>query len=249
MPFTPSHAVVALVFRSPVVPAGAVAIGAMTPDLPLFVTRVPGLPSYGMTHDPRWLPLTVLLAAALWFLWRVALAPAVPDLAPGSLAARAPVPTPFPRTGPRIVGVVAALVIGIASHLVWDAFTHLDGWGTAHVPLLRDRIAGHPVYSVLQELSSVLGLAGLVGWLCTRTRHPLDERRRQRFRGLRGIVIGAVVAAAVVAVTIGLTMTGPLWLRLMTVATTGGVLVGAAICLGVGGWWFTTRGSVTADRR
>lgn len=36
MPFTPSHAIVALPFvRSPLAPA-AVAVGAMAPDLPLF---------------------------------------------------------------------------------------------------------------------------------------------------------------------------------------------------------------------
>ena len=40
MPFTPSHAVVALPFlRTPLVPA-AIAVGAMTPDLPLFVRGI-----------------------------------------------------------------------------------------------------------------------------------------------------------------------------------------------------------------
>ena len=49
MPFTPSHAVVALPFvRTPLVPA-AIAIGAMTPDLPLFVRVL--LPRYAVTHD------------------------------------------------------------------------------------------------------------------------------------------------------------------------------------------------------
>lgn len=242
MPFTPSHAVLALAFRSPMVPASAVAVGAMTPDLPLFV---PGVPPYGVTHDPRWLPLTVLMAAVLWSVWRIVIAPAVPDLAPGPLAARVPAPTPFPRTAPRIVGAVAALVIGVVSHLVWDAFTHLAGWGTAHLPLLRERIGGQPVYSVLQELSSVLGLAGLGVWLFTRTRHPLDVARRQRVRWLRGSVIAAVVVAAVVGVAIGLSVTGPLWRQLMTVATTGGAVVGVVVGAGVAGWWLTIRWSST----
>ncbi len=61
MPFTPSHAVVALPFvRTPLVPA-AIAIGAMTPDLPLFVR---GLPlHYGVTHSFAWLPATVVAGA------------------------------------------------------------------------------------------------------------------------------------------------------------------------------------------
>src|SRR5690348_16124352 len=88
MPFTPSHAVVALPFiRTPLVPA-AIAVGAMTPDLPLFVR---GLPlHYGRTHDPAWLPLTVLVALVLLLVWRSVLRPAVRELSPGWLAARLP---------------------------------------------------------------------------------------------------------------------------------------------------------------
>jgi hypothetical protein len=52
MPFTVSHAVVALPFvRTPLLPA-AIAIGAMTPDLPLFVRGTPV--SYQLTHTNSW---------------------------------------------------------------------------------------------------------------------------------------------------------------------------------------------------
>ena len=74
MPFTPSHAVLALPFvRTPLAPA-AVAVGAMTPDLPLFVRGLPV--TYGLTHDLRWLPVTAMLALALLLLWRALLRPA-----------------------------------------------------------------------------------------------------------------------------------------------------------------------------
>ncbi|MGB4135992.1 MAG: DUF4184 family protein, partial [Microbacterium sp.] len=63
MPFTPSHAIVALPFvRSPLVPA-AIAVGAMTPDLPLFLRGVG--PSYGFTHDPVNALWTSLIALVL----------------------------------------------------------------------------------------------------------------------------------------------------------------------------------------
>lgn len=233
---------VALAFRSPVVPASAVAVGAMTPDLPLFV---PWVPAHGVTHDLRWVPLTVVMAGAVWAVWRYAIAPAVPDLSPGWLAERTGsrpviVVRIGPRVGRRIAGTVAALVIGVVSHLVWDAFTHPDRWGTTYLPLLRQRIGGQPVYSVLQELSSVLGLGAIGIWLLTRTRQPLDPARRQRVRRLRRIVIAGVVAAVLVAVVVGLTVTGPLWRQLMTTATTGGALVGLVLCAGVAGWWSTT---------
>ena len=80
MPFTPSHAVVALPFlRTPLVPA-AIAIGAMAPDFPLFVR---GLPlHYGLTHSLWWLPLTIVIALALLLVWRCVLRPAARELSP-----------------------------------------------------------------------------------------------------------------------------------------------------------------------
>ena len=88
MPFTPSHAVVALPFvRTPLVPA-AIAVGSMAPDLPLFVR---GLPlHYGRTHDLSWLPATLLLALALLLVWRCVLRPASRELSPTWLARRLP---------------------------------------------------------------------------------------------------------------------------------------------------------------
>ena len=86
MPFTPSHAVVALPFvRTPLIPA-AIAVGSMAPDLPLFVR---GLPlGYGQTHDLAWIPATLVLALALLLVWRCILRPASRELA--DMAGQAP---------------------------------------------------------------------------------------------------------------------------------------------------------------
>jgi hypothetical protein len=88
VPFTPSHAVVALPFiRTPLVPA-AIAIGAMAPDLPLFVRGV-GL-NYSFTHTFANVVWTAVLAFVLFVVWRAVLRPAVPELSPRWLAARLP---------------------------------------------------------------------------------------------------------------------------------------------------------------
>jgi hypothetical protein len=88
VPFTPSHAVVALPFvRTPLVPA-AIAIGSMTPDLPLFFRFGP---DYWFTHD--WLGALVVdlpLAFGLLLVWRLLLRPATPQLTPRWLAERWP---------------------------------------------------------------------------------------------------------------------------------------------------------------
>ena len=165
MPFTPSHAVIALPFvRTPLVPA-AIAVGAMTPDLPLFVRILPL--HYGRTHAFEWLPVTVLLALLLLLVWRCVLRPAVRELSPTWLAMRlpgewdrgttaalretfagAPAATASWRS---ILLLVASLVIGVVSHIVWDLFTHEGRWGVAAFPALGEEWGPLPVYKWLQH--------------------------------------------------------------------------------------------------
>lgn len=179
MPLTPSHAVVALPFlRTPLVPA-AIAVGAMTPDLPLFVRALPL--DYGRTHAFAWLPATVVLALALLLVWRCVLRPAVRELSPHWLAMRLPgewdrgagaalretfgfeaaASTPATRRAPgrAILLLVVSLLIGVASHIVWDLFTHDDRWGVTAIPALADDWGPLPGYKWLQHASSTLGLA------------------------------------------------------------------------------------------
>ncbi|WP_127472551.1 DUF4184 family protein [Microbacterium sulfonylureivorans] len=184
MPFTPSHAVVALPFiRTPLVPA-AIAVGAMAPDLPLFVR---GLPlHYGRTHDFAWIPVTVVLALLLLLVWRSVLRPATRELSPTWLAGRLPgewdrdalaaaretlAISARPRRGaPRRVSwggmllLLVSLTLGVASHIVWDLFTHEGRWGVAAIPALGEEWG--PLLGVkwLQHGSSALGLVIIGVW-------------------------------------------------------------------------------------
>lgn len=186
MPFTPSHAVIALPFvRTPLVPA-AVAVGAMAPDLPLF-TR--GLPlAYGRTHDLVWLPATVLLALVLLLVWRCLLRPAVRELSPDWLARR--LPSEWDRTAPgafrdtvgisaeRLPGVrqrwrvsatrisllALSLIIGVVSHVIWDLFTHEGRGGVEAFPVLEEQWGPLTGYKWVQHGSSAIGLVILAVW-------------------------------------------------------------------------------------
>ena len=184
MPFTPSHAVVALPFvRTPLVPA-AIAVGAMTPDLPLFV-RTAVLP-YGRTHAFEWLPMTMALALILLLLWRCVLRPAARELSPRWLAARLPgewdqgagfaLRETFSGEGdPRgggvqkrwrvVVLLVVSLLLGVASHILWDLFTHEGRWGVLLLPVLQDGWGPLPGYKWLQHGSTVIGLAIIGVWM------------------------------------------------------------------------------------
>ena len=186
MPFTPSHAVVALPFiRTPLVPA-AIAVGAMAPDLPLFVRFAPL--GYGRTHDLAWLPATVLLALALLLAWRCVLRPAARELSPRWLAGRLPAEwdrgtagslrdtlgvrtVRAPGTPQRrsvswraVALLVVSLALGVASHIAWDLFTHEGRGGVDLFPALAEQWGPLAGYKWLQHGSSVVGLAIIAVW-------------------------------------------------------------------------------------
>lgn len=223
MPFTPSHAVVALaVVRTPLVPA-AVAVGAMAPDLPLFVRGI-GI-SYAQTHAYPW--LTVVIAGVLLLAWWLVLRPSVRELTPGWVAGRLPSEWDAQggealRTVRRISGrrrsvaltvalVVVSLAIGVLSHIAWDAFTHEGRWGVELIPALAERWGPLHGYRWFQYASSVLGLLGLAVagavWLRGRARGPVRRVLRAPVRVVWWASLPVVLVGATV---IGLIAYGPL---------------------------------------
>lgn len=175
MPFTPSHAVIALPFlRTPLVPA-AIAVGAMTPDLPLFV-RGFGV-TYSFTHTYANIVWTMVLALGLFLLWRVVLRPATAELSPRWLARRLPADWGRPaadavnealgigRGWTRVLWLVASLLLGVLSHIVWDAFTHEDRFGSLLLPALAEQWGPLQGFRWLQHGSSVLGLVVIGIWM------------------------------------------------------------------------------------
>lgn len=219
MPLTPAHAIVALPFlRTPLAPA-AVAIGAMTPDLPLFI---PGLTDgSAFTHATANVVWTTLIAAALYALWRMLLRPASVELLPGAIARRLPSPwqgfggpalrqafLPSSRFGPSIV--VLALLLGVLSHLLWDSFTHFGRRGVELFPELKEMWGPLAGYFWMQYLSSFGGLLvlaiALIVWI---RRTPAgDDPRTLAGRG-RLIWWLSLPVALVVAWLIGVLIFGP----------------------------------------
>jgi hypothetical protein len=61
-----------------------------------------------------------------------------------------------------------AILLGVWTHLLWDSFTHKDGWMVHRVEALSAPLILGPydgtVYHALQYLSSVVGLCVLVLW-------------------------------------------------------------------------------------
>ncbi|EXJ51975.1 DUF4184 family protein [Microbacterium sp. MRS-1] len=216
MPFTVSHAVVALPFvRSPLLPA-AIAIGAMTPDLPLFVRGT--LVSYQLTHTN--LVVSTLIAAALTALWYLLLRPAVRALSPSWLAARLPVewdrvgvPPWWGRRAPAVSVLLAALslLLGVATHIAWDAFTHEGRWGTQLFPALDEQWGPLLGLKWLQYGSTAFGLIVLALaaalWLRRRRAEPATTGIPPIVRYLWWLSLPLVLLAAWI---LGLAVYGPL---------------------------------------
>lgn len=213
MPFTVSHAVVALPFlRTPLVPA-AIAIGSMIPDLPMFLRPLGGVGvTYSRTHDYAWLPMTVAVALAALLLWRCVLRPATVELAPRWIAERLPSTW---SAGPRAAfqetwasgrgGIVAAVILvvslalGVVSHILWDSFTHEGRGGTALAGL--DAYWGPlPGYKWLQYGSGVVGMLTLLVWAALWwRRQPVRAIRRRTGPVLRGLWWGSLPIVLVVS--------------------------------------------------
>ncbi len=214
MPFTLSHPAAVLPFvRAPFVPAALVA-GALAPDVPYFV-RLPRsadawyepFVNATTTHQPLGaLGVAVPTAAVLLALWLVVRAPLL-DLAVGSEHADLRrEPGRSGSWGVRACWVVVSLVLGVATHVLWDALTDDTGLLVEHlVPLREAATAGWDGSRVLQHASTGLGLVVLAVWLWRRFaawrghggRLGLTRGRVAILAGIVALVAAAAVAAAV----------------------------------------------------
>ncbi|MEV7086880.1 DUF4184 family protein [Streptomyces sp. NPDC093085] len=164
MPFTPAHpAAVLPLLRHPFSPA-ALVCGAIAPDVPYFLAGA-GIPVSAQSwYEPflnatysHTLPgLTVALpsALALLVLYGVVRRP---------VAALLPThPSPARTASHPAVWVLLSALTGIATHLVWDSFTHADGYVVEHAAVLRTQVAGSLTLArLIQHLSTVGGLAAV----------------------------------------------------------------------------------------
>ena len=223
MPFTPSHAVIALPFlRTALIPA-AIAVGAMVPDLPLFVPVPPF--GYLQSHSFAYLPVTIGLALGLLLAWRCGLRPAMRELSPQWLARRLPqewdagpaaaAAETFARRGRRhpsfagIVLLLLSLALGAASHIVWDLFTHEGRAGIAALDVLWGPL---PAYKWLQHGSSVVGLVIIAVWagLWVRRRTPAPPVPRTMPDAVRLVWWISLPVILLIALAIGGALLGPL---------------------------------------
>jgi hypothetical protein len=172
----------------------ALVIGSMVPDLPLFMWWPRG---YDISHSLHGIvTLDVGLTVGVLLLWVFAVRDAVVDMAPEAVRLR--LPERARLTAREWLLAPVAGCIGVTTHVVWDAFTHEQRWGTRHVAWLSTEHAGLPGQRWMQYITGVLALA-VVGWVVLRHLRSMPLELDRRPAVLPPFVLpGVLVAGALV---------------------------------------------------
>jgi hypothetical protein len=170
MPFTLAHPAAVLPLRYlKSLRTAPLFVGAVVPDLPYYVPSLGGHSTKLYTHSATGsylvdLPLGLFTLGCLVLL-REPLTALLPARARWlTLQAL----EPFRHSLVQWLLAVPAILIGVWTHLLWDSFTHGEGWVVRRVPeLSRSLQIGWyrgDIYHILQYISSVVGLAILAVW-------------------------------------------------------------------------------------
>jgi hypothetical protein len=170
VPFTLAHPAAILPLRHlRYLRTAPLIIGAVAPDLPTYAPMRYTAHLLHETHRLRgsWsidLPLGLALLAFVFVLRRpltVLLSARCRALCLRALA-------PYAQRPIEWLLAPVAILIGIWTHLLWDSFTHIDGWMVRRIDVLSRVVTIGPytgeLCHVLQYLSSVVGLAIMIVW-------------------------------------------------------------------------------------
>lgn len=217
MPFTLSHAAAVLpgirsdgTGRLALVPAALVA-GTFSPDMTYYAASVlPEAMKFGdVTHSfAGVLTVDAAIALALVGLWLLVREPLVALLPPRRQARvatllRCGAPRARVRPSSALRWYVSA-VLGSLTHVVWDAFTHLDRWGMRLFPVLGEEIAGSPLYWYLQYGGSAVAAVVIAAFVTVALRRTVAVAPAGvpvlsvRDRWWAAVVIGGCAAVAAV---------------------------------------------------
>ena len=145
-------------------------VGSMTPDLGYYIhfSDLARLAHTFFGSVLVCLPTGLTLLAAVYVLrkplWFLLPQPHRAVLAPVVAVPLSPRPS-------SLLAAAVSVVFGAWTHIVWDSFTHKNGWVVRHVAFLREpafRLGGteFPTYQLLQHLSTLAGIAALVAVYC-----------------------------------------------------------------------------------
>ena len=156
-------------------PLSALIVGSMLPDLPHFVhlthfLKFPSGKHFGHTLAGTFLFCVPVGLIALWLFHVVLKTPFLSLLPLHEQGRLAPLATGF-RFGPprHFLKIIAALAIGVCTHIIWDSFAHASGWpvqqiSILHAPIMQTARGPIFVFNLVQRGSTLMGAALLIYW-------------------------------------------------------------------------------------
>jgi Domain of unknown function (DUF4184) len=205
VPFTLSHAAAAWPFRRTPLELSALVAGCFAPDFTFFIFLKPYV-FYGHTLLGIFLLDLPLGLVALW-LFHAYLKPAFPLFLPRAVRRRMSSSEEEFSFWPaaRLANIVLSILVGVCTHMAWDAFTHNLFWPYRHLSILRKivqvpMIGDVAMYDLLQYASSLFGIVVVAIWILYwyRTAKPREHAKGIPFRAAERLpIIVAIPALAI----------------------------------------------------
>lgn len=169
MAFTVAHAAAALPLRRLNLVWSAFVVGSMAPD---FLYAIGSVKYRSLGHNfPGVVLFTIPAAFAMLWFFHFAVKKTIAGLLPIGMQQRLNAQLGEFRFGGerRTLTIGFSIILGIATHLLWDSFTHAYTWPWRHLAWLQSQIdlpvAGRiPAYGFLQYASTFIGLFALGVW-------------------------------------------------------------------------------------
>lgn len=182
----------------------ALVIGSMAPDFEYFF----GLARPVSHSFPGVISFTLPLAIVVLIIFHALVKWPLISLLPCGLQARMIGPAQRFQWWPpaRLALILASLSIGIATHLFWDSFTHVDGWCVIHWRVLQSSAFAllhrqFRVFQLLQVGGTALGMFALAlnfaRWYKRAAKHEVGLRP-QFSPATKWTILSAMSATAVV---------------------------------------------------
>jgi membrane-bound metal-dependent hydrolase YbcI (DUF457 family) len=254
VPFTLAHAAAALPLRRTRLVPSALVIGTFAPDFEYFI-RLSSGGGFGHTILGALVFILPVSLVVLWLFHSVVKVPVVSLLPDGMQRRLIPYLGKFRFfPGARFALIVASLLLGIATHILWDSFTHARTWLFHHwsylsQPMYLPVVGPLAHYKVFGHVSTVFGTLIVLAWLARwfQTAPPSNESPCMRLSLARKL---AIISFGIAIATLGAlirvlpeyeTHTGPLQWR---------IYFGQAICTWIAvAWWQLVAFGLLAARR
>jgi hypothetical protein len=97
----------------------------------------------------------------------------------------------------RFLLIVLSVLVGSITHVIWDSFTHIYGWTVEQFAFLSIRLGGTPLYEILQDLGSLVGISLLVYWFVRWLPNaPQSDQLPPRFSGKFQLIFFGLATAS-----------------------------------------------------